>query len=262
MLSVPIHYACDRPASFEVILCLVQKDKATLQISNIDGAVPLHLLCRSSCASVRVFEFLVEQYPDSILARDGSGNLPIHTACHWSASSQVIRFLAEKDNTTLHISNKDYTEALPIHLACRFGTSISFIECLVEQHSGSINACDGLGNLPIHIACSHYADFVVIRYLAEKDLATLHISNNAGNLPIHLACRFGRSLRLIKFLVEENGGAGTLCARGHDGNLPLHALCGSFDISLKMVKYVIQAYPAATSTRNSKQRTSAAAYLV
>ena len=79
----------------------------------------------------------------------------------------------------------------------------------------------------------------------------LHISNNNGAVPIHLACQSGASLQAVKYLAEENGGAGTICARDSNGALPLHSLCGSTESTLETIEYLTKAHPAALWTRNS-----------
>jgi len=128
---------------------------------------------------------------------------------------------------------------------------LSILRYFVEQDPDSICERDDIGNLPLRIACRRFARLSLIRYLLQQDTATLHISNDDGALPIHLACDFGALLPVFKYLVEENNAAGTLCARDCDGNLPLHALCGSNEASLGTFEYLTKAYPAALKTRNS-----------
>ena len=197
-----------------------------------------------------LLRYFVQQAPDSIRERDGDFNLPIHIACARSVDYEVIQYLLEQYPASIYLSN--YNGALPIHLACQAGASGQVIEYLVEQDADTIRERDGCGNLPLHIACLQPAPFQVIQYLVQQDSATLHISNKDGALPIHLACRAGASLQGIKYMIEENGGAATLCARDQsDGSLPLHRWCGSPGLSLEKVEYMIKAYPAALSTRNS-----------
>jgi hypothetical protein len=50
----------------------------------------------------------------------------------------------------------------------------------------------------------------------------------------------------------EQGGAGTLAARNHNGALPLHNLLASTNPSLRTVQYLIQSFPGAVTVRTKE----------
>ena len=64
-----------------MIQFLVAQDPSTLLISNNDGKLPIHLPVGAR-PSLQLIKFLIEDScPDSVRARDGNGNLPIHITC-------------------------------------------------------------------------------------------------------------------------------------------------------------------------------------
>ena len=80
--KLPIHIACEANTPVEVLSMLVEMDRATLQIADRTGSLPLHLLCCNSATtptddvSVR---YLVEQGGvGTLTARNHKGALPLH----------------------------------------------------------------------------------------------------------------------------------------------------------------------------------------
>jgi len=226
--GTPLHDACTT-GILEAVRELVRRG-ADIFAKNRNGRTPYD----SSVRHPAVTEFLLQHYRQKIFESEGRRSL--------------LTILKQGDilfgqGVALQIGRVSSDELL------------SMLRYFVEHDPDCIHERDNSGDLLLHVACRKVrrrpAVFQAIQYLVEQDPATLHISNNDGALPIHLTCQSGASLQAVKHLVEDNGGAGTLCARDSNGALPLHGLCGSTESALETIEYLAKAYFAALSTQNS-----------
>jgi len=237
---------------------------ADIQAKDSNGGTPLHHACRSD--QLEVVRELIRRGAD-IYAMDELGG---RTPFDCSNGHLVKEFLLQHNRqkffenlgrlsllTILECGNYRDSHDQVVLMIGTVSTDelLSMLRYFVEQDPDCIRERDHNGDLPLHVACRNAGRkptlFQAIQYLVQQDPAMLHISNNNGALPIHLACQSGASLQAIKYLVEENGGAGTLCARDSNGALPLHVLCGYIWSNRQTIEYLTNAHPAALWTPNS-----------
>ena len=230
--------AASRSGHVEVVRVLLDAG-ADIQARNSTGGTALH--SASLAGHLEVVRELVRKGAD-ISAKSRYGNTPFDYSIGQPAVKEFLLqhyreniFASEGSRSLLTILKQgnyshDYDQVVLMIGAVGTHELLSMFRYFVEQDPDCIRERDHNGDLPLHVACRNAGRkptlFQAIQYLVEQDPATLHISNNEGALPIHLACQSGASLQAIKYLVEENGGAGTLCARDSNGALPLHVLCG------------------------------------
>ncbi len=179
------------------------------------GWLPLHFACAKG-ASLEIIQYLVEQYPASIKVKNdplmeglSAGYLPLHVSCEVN-SFEVARFLVETYPKALRV--KTDHDDLPLHLACRNfrgGASFPLIRYLVEQYPDSVKAKGRAGQLPLHKAIFWNIPFEVMQFLVEQYPASIQTKCKEGLLPLHLACIYAKfyehpaALIIIQYLVEK-----------------------------------------------------------
>jgi len=95
---LPIHRACFKGQSFEVIDALIKAYPDGLKVQDNDGWLPIHEACANG-QSFEVIDALIKAYPDGLKVRDGDGRMPIHVACargHDEQGFDVIEALINK----------------------------------------------------------------------------------------------------------------------------------------------------------------------
>ena len=73
------------------------------------GYALIHALKREE--SLLEISAIVKAYPDSIRTEDSLGRLPLHVACHYKPSIEVVRFFILQYADSIHIRTKDGTAA-------------------------------------------------------------------------------------------------------------------------------------------------------
>jgi hypothetical protein len=88
---------------------------------------------------------------DAIKSRDeASGRLPLHIACIYTASAQVLRMLSESYEEALRITDKIFGR-LPLHFACLYGSPFE-ISLLVNSEQRALIFKDSNGKTPKDLA--------------------------------------------------------------------------------------------------------------
>jgi len=93
-------------------------------------------------------------------------------------------------------------QRLPLHVACQFSASADVIEFLAREYAAGTSEPDVLGRLPIHYACSNGAPLDVVRALLRVNPSSTVGADINGWLPLHVAIHFGASTETIRELVR------------------------------------------------------------
>lgn len=97
---------------------------------------PLLFACEHN-PSVELIKALIKANPASLRRRqDPGGQLPIHAACTWGASSGVIDTLLSTDSSMAE--EQDFLSNLPLHCACYSGAETSIVRSLLRVHPQSV----------------------------------------------------------------------------------------------------------------------------
>ena len=176
--DLPIHLACQRGCSLEVLQTLVKHYPESLSVEGSVSTLPLHRLFWGENVSLDSVQFLVEKYPSALEHPDEAGMLPVHLALQGlSAPHEIVKYLVEACPQALLVGAKR-----------------------VAGHN------DDEGSLPIHFACTYSAPVKTIQYLIEKNPATLRMRNRWGKLPLESACTGGSglcSLNVLDLLLKK-----------------------------------------------------------
>lgn len=76
---------------------------------------------------------------------------------------------------------------LPIHAACIFGSSSNVIKLLIQAYPPSVTCVDLSGKLPLHIACYLCFSAKVVKVLLEASPHSIYATDSLGEHPITLA---------------------------------------------------------------------------
>lgn len=113
------------------------------------------------------------------------GNLPLHAACSFQASADVVEALL-----TAYPGGASQPNAagnLPIHQAAMWQAPVETIELLCARYPEGTTVRNQYGSLPLHMAASNQASQEVIRVLINSYPDALHLQNDDGMTPLDLA---------------------------------------------------------------------------
>jgi len=195
---------------------------ANIFTKNNKGETPLDM------ATTDTVEFLLNHYQQLVYNHDG----------HSCLLSVLQNATFSKKRTR---RGRRVVAALPIG-TIKLDQLLGLLAFFVAQSPEVIRTQDSTNrDLALHVACRTRAPVPVLRFLLDQDPVILHYSNGSGSLPLHEACRAGAPLKTLQFLVGVGGGIGTLCARDHNGALPLHLLLQT-QPSLDAIKFMVSSY--------------------
>lgn len=136
-------------------------------------------------APSEVVRALIAAYPDSLLTKDSSGDLPLHLACRERASKSVIGAVLAEEPSAAKV--RDDEGRLPIHLACRHGTEAKVVESLIMCYFRGIATPDAYHLLPIHWACAQNASLAVVEALLRANPDSADLQDKWERTPLSLA---------------------------------------------------------------------------
>jgi ankyrin repeat protein len=123
------------------------------------------------------------------------GNLPLHAACSFQATADVVEVLLRAYPGGA--SQPNGVGNLPIHQAAMWQAPVETIEVLLQRHPEGATVRNQYGSLPLHMAASNRASPEVVKLLIDAYPDALHLQNDDGMTPLDLA-----------MAAEDNGGSG------------------------------------------------------
>jgi ankyrin repeat protein len=134
---------------------------------------------------------------------------PLHIACQYNNHSRsVIEFLLQNDDSEQnHIRKPTIGNDLPVHLACKYNGSLEVIQLLLDSYNEAIYIRGKKGSLPLHFACSGVDKSAVedvVALLIKKYPNSVSVRDYQGYLPLHYAIERNLSLSVIQLLVPRD----------------------------------------------------------
>mmetsp|Transcript_53328 Transcript_53328/g.79679 ORF Transcript_53328/g.79679 Transcript_53328/m.79679 type:complete len:735 (-) Transcript_53328:616-2820(-) len=225
-----------------VLEALIRVAPRALQIQNIEGDTPLHMLVSSpaccSCsdtsssspalsssgvggmndpatiatATARIVAILIDTCLDAALMQDSTGATPLHAAIANNANDKVLMQLLKAAPMACKV--EDNRNMLPLHYAAAFQkTSPSVLQKMIECHPESIVHQTVNGDTPLHLAISN-----ANATLAEDGGGSVVGKEDAPSLSSNLST--GKIDRNITKMVELLMGRGKKDGYGGDGIVP------------------------------------------
>ena len=147
-----LHVACKHNPPLDVIQALYEASPETVEWIDAFVWLPLHYAAANG-ASAEVLSFLTNADPTSKVAVDKRGRTPLHFAVGTldrQASKEVVEILSDSGAARC----ADENGSLPIHYACAYSSSVEVLKVLVEAVPQSSSSIDFNGCTPLHFAVS------------------------------------------------------------------------------------------------------------
>jgi len=113
------------------------------------------------------------------------GNLPLHAACSFQASQEVIDALLKAYPGGA--SQPNNVGNLPIHQAAMWQAPVDTVELLLSRYPEGATVRNQYGSLALHMAASNQATPEAVKFLIEAYPDALHLQNDDGMTPLDLA---------------------------------------------------------------------------
>ncbi len=124
-------------------------------------------------------------FPEEASRLNERGNLPLHAACSFQASQDVVESLLKAYPGGA--SQPNSAGNLPIHQAAMWQAPVETVELLLSRYPEGATVRNQYGSLPLHMAASNQASPEVVRLLIDSYPDALHLQNDDGMTPLDLA---------------------------------------------------------------------------
>lgn len=118
----------------------------------------------------------------------GSGMSPLHYSCERKPPVEVVKKMIDANSVAI-LTRSMPGGCLPLHIACTWGATPDVIKALLAADAGSARVKDELGNIPLHSACFSGASIQVIELLLKADTKSLLTRNHQGSRPLDISKR-------------------------------------------------------------------------
>uniref|UniRef100_A0A7S2P4B0 Ion transport domain-containing protein n=1 Tax=Leptocylindrus danicus TaxID=163516 RepID=A0A7S2P4B0_9STRA len=195
--TTPLHLACRNGPPADVVIALLVASPETVEWTDAFSWLPLHYACANG-ASDEVLQVLTNAYPPSKTAIDKRGRTPLHFAlgnAERQASPGAVDILSDSGAATM----ADENGSLPLHYACAYGASEEVLKILLRVIPTSTTAMDIKGRTPLHFALGNAdraSSPAVVQLLLEKGRDVIDMTDNDGQLPLHLLAAVARKTGL------------------------------------------------------------------
>ena len=205
----PIDAIIDNPevgSYCEVVQYLVNTDPTILQDKGGLDQLPLHTACCRSNTTEDLVQILVDGYQDATREVDCDGSLPIHLLCENEVMGKGVKLGILRiliDKFPESLQAKTRKQNFPIHIAPCY-QDFDFCKILVDNYPGGLAIENGYGCLPFHLACDK-GSLETVKYLYEAYQECINKSSTrSGFCPIHTALMTQRKDQydIIKFLLQ------------------------------------------------------------
>lgn len=273
---LPLHLVCRNGnlysvgrVDFQVVKMLVDLFPESIVFKSNDCVTPFHLACSfAGPESAPAIGYMIQKYPECVMALDGDGNTPLHKAFQHTHINNlfIIRMLA-----TVYPKGASVARAkdgfVPIHVACGSsyyaGRNYERLRYLVKTFPDTVALLDHDGCTPLHLLCKNPADdiknrtkddLVIIGLMCNEKPEVLRVADKDGHTPLHLACASNADDSIIRCLVQacphvlEPSNGNTSVAT------PLHLACDCTYPSLSQIK-LLSISEMAVKARNDKGET-------
>mmetsp|Transcript_15751 Transcript_15751/g.32555 ORF Transcript_15751/g.32555 Transcript_15751/m.32555 type:complete len:594 (+) Transcript_15751:120-1901(+) len=124
-------------------------------------------------------------FPEEASRLNDRGNLPLHAACSFQATADVVEVLLRAYPGGA--SQPNGVGNLPIHQASMWQAPVETVEVLLVRHPEGATVRNQYGSLPLHMAASNRATPEVVKLLIDAYPDALHLQNDDGMTPLDLA---------------------------------------------------------------------------
>ena len=157
----PLHRILMSSPPFDVVETFMVHSPGTAQIKDKHGRLPLHVACSYS-ASLEIVKILVQTYPDGVKSQtEKEGDLPLHLAYMFGATLEVLNFLIETYEEGTQTRNKKAKKPSDYFKPEKYAIKMDENGTVPPQFVGILSQ-------PDKAACAHNQD------ISEESLITCH----------------------------------------------------------------------------------------
>lgn len=219
--------------------------------------MPLHVIVWKR-PTVSLILSLVDIAPTSVQEADAGGRLPLHHACMWGSSLEILDLLVTKFPASVHIQDK--TGRTPSHLLQLFQVaekkyngmpSLLHQVCCNTSSSNFMEQQHHTLNVPLlQLVVDAFPDALTVRdnrgrtpSTLLKECGTLQKTNDYGMLPLHQQAQSNTFLSVnLLMLLFHSYPEGIAQADTH-GLLPFHYACLNKSTTVEVLKRFMELYP-------------------
>ncbi len=195
--SILQQVVCKNRPPIDIVQRIFEVYPNALSEQDAFGWLPLHYACANG-SSAELVMFLTNIYPDSKVVIDRRGRTPLHFAVgneDRSPDPASVKILAE----TGAARRADENGSLPLHYACAYGASDEVLKILLESVPSSTTAVDFKGRTPLHFAMGNAEKEwtpAIVQLLLEQNPDVVNDKDNEDNLPLQLLANEAKSVPL------------------------------------------------------------------
>jgi ankyrin repeat protein len=112
--------------------------------------------------------------------------LALHLACTVAAPVGLMELLIEIHPKALNCPDP-HNGSIPLHLACQFGASLQVIRALIRARTATTKAVDAQGRLPLHCAILSAASYATVELMVQHDPTAVLCPDQGGKTPLQYA---------------------------------------------------------------------------
>jgi len=189
--TTALHVACRNRPPKDVIDVMIMAAPDMIFWADSFGWLPLHYACANG-AEIDVVGALLEAYPDSKLTTDKRGRTPLHFALgnvEQPPTAMLVQLLAGKEMKSSSVRWPDENNMLPLHYACAYGASVEVLRVIIDAWDESLSKVDNKGRTPLHFAMGNaHRDNSpeVVKLLLDLHPAGVNVMDVEKNLPLNL----------------------------------------------------------------------------
>mmetsp|Transcript_3867 Transcript_3867/g.8515 ORF Transcript_3867/g.8515 Transcript_3867/m.8515 type:complete len:866 (-) Transcript_3867:203-2800(-) len=204
--TTALHVACRNRPPVDVVDIMLMAAPDMIFWADSFGWLPLHYACANG-TDIGIVTLLLDAYPDSKLTTDKRGRTPLHFALgnvENPPSPALVKLLAGKSGESAKWP--DENDMLPIHYACAYGASVEVVTVLVHAWEDSLQKTDAKGRTPLHFAMGN-ADREnsphVVKLLLDLNPSCMDQIDAEKLLPLHLLSTKAESVEESKFQTRD-----------------------------------------------------------
>jgi len=188
-----IHKAIKNNCSYDIISRLIDAWPASLNESNDNDMLPLHVACLH-LRSHDILHIILHPFPNNASAVYDTMQLPLHDALIRTPPLhfEFIEMLVQHSMDTIYERGRYGCNVLHCTLQNKnqFERVIDYVVNLFRNNNNIFQQGDENQMTPLHLACLHHNESIINK-VHNKKRDAIWLKDNEHNLPSHFAC--GRS---------------------------------------------------------------------
>jgi ankyrin repeat protein len=210
---------------------------------------PLHMLCALS-AKLETIKLCVKCCAAALFHDQSSIGAPIHYACTFNNTFDVIRWLVKKDSDALELPNME-SGMTPLHLAIQHKANFDTVAFLTDRCPAAAAMVDNDMMTPLHRAIAvTEPELEVIEDLTEVCPEACEMMNVSGLTPLLLGIQLKVDVAILRDLIISNPKSAAIKDSKHNNATPLHRAI-EMKIHVKVLKDLLRADPISVETKDS-----------